>query len=261
MPSPPKKSKVSKSKGLGLPILTQMFCPFGMLGKGSFGEVQKVCFSPETPNSPLVAVKIVRAGKLTPKILRKESENFGSPGCAEGVAMMGEDGTYYGFSSIATPLSDMKKIGAEMLESIIWMTKDAIMAALKGVVYDCKPENLGFIPKGTASVCTGKDGQPLVGEPTQEDKVVFIDLGMIDSPEEADKDFNPLLDDEVMESDKEQTKFRNFKCEMMEALLRNQFEVQPQDELKIVAKICTEFEYRYAGGCERYQAEFSEMLF
>jgi hypothetical protein len=235
----------------------------GLLGKGSFGEVHSVCFSPPagspsgTPNSPPIAVKIVKSGKVVPKALKEEAESFNSPGCAQGVAMQGDDETYYGFSSIATPLSKMTEIGAEMLHAVIKMMKPTIMAVPIGVVYDCKPENLGFIPKGTPTVKVGPDGQPCVSNFTDKDQVVFIDIGIIRSPDEADKNFNPLLDDEALETKEQQANFRKFKCEVMEALLRNKFAKMPQDQKQIVANICTKYGWRYAGG-QQYQPDFQE---
>lgn len=258
MPSPPKKPKVSKTKAtLGLPILsTPLF--FGrVLGKGSFGEVQEV----RLPNSPLfVAVKSVKPGKLSAKILREEAANFGSPGCANGFALGGEDGTYYGFSSIAIPLNNMHEVGRENLESVIDLTKKAILTAPIHVIYDAKPENFGFIPQGTSTVTVDENGQPCVGPLTTADKVEIIDLGRIESPEEADKFFNPLLDDEAMETEKAEILFRKFKCDMMEALLRNQFSEIQDDDKQIVADICTKFGYRYAGG-EQYQAQAQQLQF
>jgi len=260
MPSPPKKMK-SKSNAnlksnkagdsLELPILrTQLF--FGkVLGKGSFGEVSEV----RLPGSPLlVAVKIVKPGKLPAKILRAEAANLGSPGCAKGVPMAGEDGTYYAFSSIAKPLNE---IGAANLESVVQKTKDAILAAPIEVVYDAKPENFGFIPCGTPTVQKDENGQPMVGPLTTEDKVKIIDLGSSSSPEDADAVYNPLLDDEAMVTEEAKITFRKFKCGMMEALLRNQFADMPQDKNQIVADICTKYGWRYAGGT-KYQPEIQE---
>lgn len=268
MPSPPKKkkgSKGSKAATLGLPILTKMLVFLGLLGKGSFGEVQQICFPPPpgspcgTPCSPPIAVKIVKSGgKMTSKDLRKEAANLGSPGCASGVAMKGENETYYEFSSIATPLSQMLKIGAEMLESVIEMTKDAIMAAPIGVVYDCKPDNLGLVTKGTHKVTLDVDGQPCVGNATDKNEVVFIDIGDIDDPESADRNFNPLLDEEAMKKDGEELKFRQFKCDMMELLLRNQLAVVPSDEKIIVANLCKNYDYAYAAGTSCQEMMSSE---
>ncbi len=258
MPSPPKKMK-SKSKSnankaagfLELPILSTPLSFGDRLGKGSFGKVYEVCL----PDSPLlVAVKVVKSGKLPAKMLRAEADNFGSPGCAKGVPMVGEDGTYYAFSSIAKPLTE---IGAEDLESVIQKTKDAISAAPIEVVYDVKPKNFGFIPRGTPTVQKDENGQPMVGPLTTEDKVEIIDLGSCASPEDADASFNPLIDDEAMDTEEAKLKFRKFKCEMMEALLRNKFAEMPEDEKWIVADICTKYCYRYAGG-EQYQPDFKE---
>ena len=247
IPSPPKKKKVSKS--MELSILTQTLIFLGLLGTGSFGEVHRVCFSFESGVSPHIAVKIVKPGKVSTKALIAEAENLkGSPGCARGVAMRGEDGTYYGFSSIAIPLSNIKEIGAEMLEAVIEMTKAAIMASPIGVVFDCKPANLGFVKKGTPIVEVGADGQPYVSGYTLIDQVVFIDLGITWSPEEADKDFNPLIDDEDIQSPEAQLTFRKFKCKIMDALLCNHFVQNPRNEKEIVAEICSEFKYQYAAG-------------
>ena len=267
MPSPPKKRKgSSKPATLGLPILTQMLVFLGLLGKGSFGEVHRVCFSPPagspsgTPNSPPIAVKIVKPGKVGAKALKEEAANFGSPGCSQGVAMQGDDETYYGFSSIATPLSKMTEIGAEMLHAVIKMMKPAIMDAPIGVVYDCKPENLGFIPKGTPTVKVGADGQPCVGDLTEEDQVVFIDIGMIRSPEDADKNYNPLIDDEGMKTDEAKLTFREFKFEIMEALLRNQFAFNPRKDCEIVADGCNKYKYTYAAGGRDQQSELLHLF-
>jgi len=74
------------------------------------------------------------------------------------------------------------------------------------------------------------------------------DLGNSGSPEEADGNFNPLLDDDAVETKDEQLKFREFKCEMMEALLWNKFAQHPQEENLIVAIECTKRGWSYARG-------------
>jgi hypothetical protein len=232
------------------------------LGAGSFGTVDEVALLPP-PGSPLgtlcsppVAMKVVKQSERQgPKKLRGEAANVGSPGCASGVAATCEKGNLYLFTPIAIPLSNMHLIGATFLEEVIRMTKEAIMKALLSVVFDCKPDNLGFVPLGTTTVLADENGQPCAGPPTDANSVVFLDLGNCGSPEEADKLFNPLLDDDALLTVKEQTNFREFKCEMMEALLRNQFAGLPQDEKFIVARICTTYGWRYAGG-QQYQPEF-----
>jgi hypothetical protein len=258
MPSPPKKMKKKATKlpaTLKLaPILRKTISFVKLLGKGSFGKVYEVTL----PDSPLsVAMKYIRSGTLTAKMLRNETANFGSPGCANGVAMADENGTYYAFSEIAIPLNRMREIGFENLESVIQMTNDALMNAPINVVYDAKPENLGFIPKGTLTVERDENEQPCGGLLTSQNQVKIIDCGCIESPEEADKVFNPLLDDDDIKTQDAQNLFRKFKCEMMEALLRNQFAEIPKDEKLIVSYYCTQYGWRYAGG-QQYQPEFQE---
>jgi len=248
----------------GLPILIVLWKLIANLGAGSFGTVDAVAFSPPPGSppgmldSPQVAMKVVKQSERQgPKKLRGEAANVGSPGCASGVAATCEKGNLYFFTPIAIPLSEMHRIGATMLEEVIRMTKDAIMKALLSVVFDCKPDNLGVVLEGTPTVVADENGQPCAGPPTDANSVVFLDLGNCGSPEEADKLFNPLLDDDALLTLEEQTKFREFKCEMMEALLRNKFAKIPQDQKQIVAGICTKYGWSYAGG-EEFQPEFKE---
>lgn len=253
--SPPKirRFNVENLKNsLKLPILEKTLSFGNMLGKGSFGKVYEV----KLPGSPLsIAVKVVEAGNMSAKALRQEANSFGSPGCPEGVPFAGEDGTYYAFSSIAIPFD---RIDVEKLESVVKMTKEAMVTLDNKKLYDAKPENFGFIPRGTPTVQKDENGQPMVGPLTTEDQVVLLDMSEHKSPEDADGIFNPLLDDEALETKEQQAIFRKFKCEMMEALLRNQFADSPEDEKKIVAGICTKFGYRYAGGAQ-YQPDFLEI--
>jgi hypothetical protein len=193
------------------------------------------------------------------KALLAEAANVGSPGCASGVATTCKEGHLYLFTPVAIPLTKMYRIGATLLEEVIRMTKKAIMEAPLSVVFDCKPDNLGFVPSGTTTVVADKNGQPCAGPPTDANLVVFLDLGNCGSPEEADKNFNPLLDDEAVETKEQQTKFREFKFEMMEALLRNQFADSREDEKRIVANLCTKYGWAYAGG-EQYQNQEAQQL-
>jgi hypothetical protein len=257
IPSPPKKIKSNMTKvadTLGLPILRIPLVFGNLLGRGSFGEVREV----RLPNSPLyIAMKSVQPGKLPAKMLRYEADNFGLPGCAHGVPMGGSDGEYYVFLSICIPLNKMNQIGFENLEYVVKMTNDAIGMAPINVVFDAKPENFGFIPRGTPTVERDENGQPCVGPLTSSDDVTIFDMGIILSPDEADKAFSPLLDDDDLLTEEQQTNFRNFKCEMMEALLRNQFADVPEEQMLIVARICTKYGWRYAGG-QKYQPDFSD---
>ena len=248
----------------GLVILSISTKWIADLGTGSFGIVDEVVFEPPsgfppgTQCSPTVAMKTALQSELQgPKALRAEAANVGSPGCASGVAATCKKGNLYLFTPVATPLSKMHRIGVTMLEEVIRMTKEAIMKAPLSVVFDCKPDNLGFVPSGTTTVVADENGQPCAGPPTDANSVVFLDLGNCGSPEEADKDFNPLLDDEAVETKEQQTKFREFKFEMMEALLRNQLADSPEDEKRIVAKLCTKNGWYCACG-PQYQSEFQE---
>ena len=251
----------------GLPILAVFWNWNANLGAGSFGTVDKVVFRPPpgsplgTPCSPPVAMKkVTQSPQQGPKTLLGEAANVGSQGCASGVAMTDESGYLYLFTSIATPLSQMRQIGFELLEQVILMMKDSIMKAPLSVVFDCKPGNLGLVRKGEATVIADANGQPCAGPVTDSDSVVFLDLGNCPSPEEADKNFNPLLDDQDLETEEQQAKFREFKCEMMENLLRNQFADVPEDDKVIVARICTKYNWTYAGG-EQHQAQVQKLRF
>lgn len=242
-----------------LPILQVVWSFICFLGAGSFGTVDKVVFPPPpgspqgTPSSPPVAMKTVRhSPKQGSEALRAEAANVGSPGCASGVATTNHDGDLIIFTSVAVPLSSMHLIGDTLLEDVVRMTKDAIMKAPLSVVFDCKPGNLGFVCKGEATVIADVNGQPCAGPVTDSNSVVFLDLGKCHSPEEADKNFNPLLDDEELQTEKQQAIFREFKCKMMEALLRNQFADMPEDERVTVARICKQYDWAYAGG-QQYQ--------
>ena len=251
----------------GLLILAVTWKWIANLGAGSFGTVDKVVFQPPpgsplgTPCSPPVAMKTVtQSPKQGPKTLLGEAANVGSPGCAFGVAVTNDDGDLFIFTSVATPLSQMRQIGFELLEQVILMMKDSIMKAPLPVVFDCKSENIGLVRKGEATVIADANGQPCAGPVTEFDSVVFLDLGNCSSPEEADKNFNPLLDDQDLETEEQQVKFREFKFEMMEALLRNQFADVPEDEKVIVARICTKYSWAYAAGVQ-HQARAQKLRF
>jgi hypothetical protein len=264
--APPAPSKQKKAKFRtaddttsyalnGLVVLKVTWRLICNLGAGSFGTVDKIVFESDidspsgTQCSPEVAMKkIVNSLKQGPKGLLKEAANLGKSGCASGVAATDDQGNLYIFTSVAIPLTQIYCLGRQILDQIIVMTKSAIMNAPLLVVYDCKPANLGLVQKGTTTVVADPNGQPCAGPLTDVDSVVFLDLGNCGSPEEADGNFNPLLDDDAVETEDEQLKFRQFKCEMMEALLWNQFAQHPDEEKMIVAKICTKYEYSYARG-------------
>lgn len=272
-PFKPKLKRSSTSDGpeepqsnalLGLPILVVLWNWIVNLGTGSFGTVDKVVFRPHlgslpgTPSSPPVAMKTVKQSpKQGPKALSEEAANVGLPGCASGVATTNDDGDLVIFTSVAVPLSKMGQIGSQLLEEIISLMRISIREGPLGVILDLKLENLGFIPEGTATVVPDEKGQPSIGPPTQKKQVVILDLGNFLDAEDTDATCGVFLEEKDLMTVEQQTKFRVFKFEVMEALLRNQFAEMPEDEKWIVAFICTKYHYRYAGG-QQYQPEFSQ---
>jgi len=271
-PSAPSKQKKAKSRMdseetndtisyalKGLVILEVNWRLICNLGAGSFGTVDKVVFQPPINSQPGISFlpefamkKLVMSPKQGPNGLLREANNLGKPGCASGVATTDYQGNLFIFTSVAIPLTQILSLGIQILDEIIVMTKSAIMEAPLSVVYDCKPDNLGFVQKGTTTIVADINGQPCAGPLTDLDSVVFLDIGNCGSPEEADGNFNPLLDDDALETEEEQLTFRQFKCEMMETLLRNQFAEHPEEEKIIVAMICTKYDYSYAR-CQQAQ--------
>ena len=248
----------------GLPILAVVWSFICSLGAGSFGMVDKVVFPPlpgsppGTPCSPPVAMKTVRQSpKQGPKALLAEAANVGLPGCASGVATTNDDGDLIIFTSVAVPLSKMGQIGSQLLKEIISLMRISIRKGPLRVILDLKLENLGFIPEGTATVIPDEKGQPSIGPPTQEKKVVILDLGIFLDAEDTDATYGVFLEEKDLMTVEQQANFRNFKFEVMEALLRNKFAEMPEDEKWIVARICTKYRYRYAGG-QQYQPDFQE---
>jgi hypothetical protein len=246
----------------GLPILAVFLNWIINLGIGSFGTVDKVVFPPPsgsppgTPCSLPVAMKTVSlSSKQGPKALLAEAANLGSPGCASGVAVTNNDGKLIIFTSVAVPLSKMRKIGSQLLEEIISLMGISIMMAPFGVILDLKLENLGLVSKGTATVVPDENGQPSIGPNTTENEVLVLDLGKFFDPEDTDATYGVFLEEHDLRTVEEKTKFRVFKYEMMEALLRNQCAEIQEDEKWLVAGICTKFGYRYAGGAQ-YQPNF-----
>jgi hypothetical protein len=247
---------------LGLPILAVFWNWIVNLGTGSFGTVDKVVFRPPSGSppgtlcSPPVAMKTVKPSpKQGPKALLEEASHIGSQGCAPGVAVTNDDGDLIIFTSVAVPLSKMRKIGSQLLEEIISLMGISIMMAPLQVILDLKLDNLGFVPKRTATVIPDQKGQPSIGPNTTENNVLVLDLGNFLDAEDTDATYGVFLEEHDLVSVKQQTNFRKFKFEVMEALLRNQNATKPKDEKPIVARICTNFGYRYAGGVQ-YQPEF-----
>jgi hypothetical protein len=244
----------------GLVLLEVPLKSIDYLGTGSFGTVDKVVFlsPPGTPCSPPVAMKTVRQSERQgPKALRAEAANLGLEGCASGVAATNNDGDLIIFTSVATPLSHIRKIGLDFLEEVIRLMKSAVFLAPLRVILDLKLENLGFIPEGTATVVPDEKGQPSIGPLTKEKKVVILDLGNFLDAEDTDATYGVFLEEKDLMTVEQQANFCNFKFEVMEALLRNQFADMPEDKKWIVARICDKYGWRYAGG-QQYQPDFQE---
>jgi len=234
-----------------LPVLEDedFFEIFELLGRGSFGTVYRIQFKSDL--SSFAMKKVMPGGPATPKDLVAEAKNFGADGCIHGVGMTKIDGTYLAFSTIAVPLSGMM-INQENIEQIIHLTCEALMKAPKSVIYDANLDNMGFVKMGTLTVVLSEDGLPCAGPLTEEDNVYIIDIGNIDSPEDANRKYTALISSEQMESEEDIMKFRKFKCDMMTALLCNKIQEFSEDEFDIVAKICCNYDYQYACG-ERFK--------
>ena len=257
-PKKPTKKKVSKIIP-GLPILddSQMDMKIDIcrkIGSGSFGNVYQIQLKSHTGISdveaPYFAMKIIPPGERTCyKDLIAEASNFGKDGCIPGFAMSKSDGTYLGFSPIAEPLSQ-KIIHSGNIEKILKLTYEAIMNAQIQVVNDVNMENMGYISKGTPTIILDENGFPCEGPPISRDIVRIIDLGDCEAPEDANPIYTALISVENMIEQDDINKFRKFKFEMMEALLKNKIlpiSQQLSHEM-IVSEICRKYKYQYAKG-------------
>lgn len=255
-PPPEQPRKLPKPKPIpGLPVLdddkSKFYQIIGNLGKGSFGKVRKVQFT-GNPDSPSFALKIVGSGRASPKDLSVEGKNYGKPGCNHGVSMTTSDGTFMGFSSIATPLSDAV-VNSDNIDELISLTSDVLMTADISVVNDANPNNIGIIEPATPTVILGKDGLPCAGPPVLKRTVKIIDVGPVYEPENADPKFSAMISAEDMISEKDVIKYRKFKCDVMTAWLRNRLLAEPRNEYDIVREICKSeaYGYTYAAGNRR----------
>ena len=258
---PPPEQPRKPTKPKPIPKLTvldddkhEFYQIIGKLGKGSFGKVKKVELRSNTgnPDSPSFALKIVRRGRASPNDLSAEGQNYGKPGCNWGVAMTTCDGTFFGVSTLAKPLSEAY-ITAENIDEIIALTSEALMEADVTVVNDANPFNIGIIEPATPTVIFGQDGLPCAGPPVLKRMVKIIDVGPVYEPENADPKFSAMISAEDMKQEKDVMKYRRFKCDMMSALLRNRILVEPRNEYDIVREICKSetYGYTYAAGNRR----------
>jgi hypothetical protein len=239
-----------------------------LLGKGDFGTVSEVRLPniPGTPQSPPIAVKEIKFD--TPGVcstdLREEVKRLGSPGCVPGVACRTEESVKI-FMPLGVPLDklDFSKMTAEMLEWVIQSVKNICTKKLDiGLLADIKPQNFIFLPKGTATVIEDSEGQPCMGPLTENDEVVYCDLGSVDPTSGGTKKYGVLP---LVESDAERAEFesklRTFKETMMEALIRDAANPSGKPVEEIVAE-CVPEGLAYASGAakkEQYQAQ--QLLF
>jgi hypothetical protein len=255
-PKKPTKKKVSKIIP-GLPVLDDLQMDMKIdicknIGSGSFGNVYQIRLKDHLgkPKSPYFAMKIILPGERTcHKDLIAEASNFCKDGCIPGFAMSKSDGTYLGFSPIAEPLSQ-KIIHSGNIEKILKLMHEAIMNAQIQVVNDVNMQNMGYISKGTPTIVLDENGFPCEGPPISRDIVRIIDLGECEAPEDANPLYTALIPVENMIEQDDINKFRKFKFEMMDALLRNKIlpiSQQVSHEI-IVSEICKKYEYQYAKG-------------
>jgi hypothetical protein len=257
--SSPRKIQKDVPKGIpGIPFLsTTLVKILTVIGKGSFGIVSEACFLPQsgsivgTPDSPLIAVKVVHFDKwVSKRDLAEEADRLGSPGCVPGYAFMNmTDNTYMAFmpKGISFDKINFKNMTKEILEHVITMTKEAIMIASFPVIPDIKPANMMVLPAGTPTVVKNLDGQPDIGPETIKDTVVVCDLGSCDPIDGGDPLYSVLPDDKDMKKPDFDLKLRNFKALMMEALIRNAYEPSGKTIQEIVAPLCP---WNYAGGVQ-----------
>jgi len=251
-----KASKKPADPIKGLPVLPNGFEPkiAGKLGEGSFGKVFQVRFpGDDTSSYAMKVVEVVPGGRSSPIDLRIEASNYGSPKCNFGFGMSSSNGSqYFGFSCIAEPL-DNAPITPENIEEIDSKTRDAIMGANFGLITDASLGNMGIVRAGTPTPILGEDGLPCAGSIVEQDKVVIIDGGEFDSPNDCNGKYGALFDEDAMNSLEAQLKYRRFKCDVVSALLRNRLLPEPRNEYDIVREICNSelYGYTYAAGDRR----------
>jgi hypothetical protein len=230
-----------------------------LLGKGDFGTVSEVRLPnpPGTPQSQPIAVKKIKF--QTPGAcstdLQDEVKRLSSPGCVTGVAFRTEESM-----EILMPLGvpfeslDFSKMTKEMLEWVIQSVKDICMNKLDiGLLADIKPQNFIMILKGTATVVKDDKGQPRMGPPTEHDEVVYCDLGSVDPTSGGTKIYGVLPSESEAEKPDFETKLRNFKANIMKALIANAVNQSGKTVEQIVAPLVPQ-EWAYAAG-EQHQAQ------
>lgn len=250
-----------------LPLLKLMFMTFcsKIIGKGDFGTVREVRLPnpPGTPESPPIAVKEIDFD--TPGVcsrdLQDEVKRLGSPGCISGVACRTDESVQI-FMPLGIPLDklDFSKMSLKMLEWVIKSVKDICMLKLDlGLLADIKPANFVIITKGTATVVKDSEWQPCMGPLTQQDEIVYCDLGTVDPTSGGTKKYGVLPPESEAEKPDFETKLHNFKATMMEALIRDAANPSGKTVEQIVAPLVPP-EWFYAAGVQ-HQAQAQQLRF
>lgn len=184
--------------------------PGNKIGEGSFCSVYEC----KTPDGSVVLKKTPIGGKsnkLIPlKEVNEEVRAYGTPGCIHGVPYQNGD-VLEAIVPWANPLNKLVIEQPELLKQLWNMIEEAIMVAPIGVVVDCKPENMGYIPAGSIYPVL-VDGS-IKWSKTEEEMVVFIDLNHIS----GDGDGNWAL----FVEDPSDEMLRNFKVEIMRQWIEN----------------------------------------
>jgi hypothetical protein len=155
---------------------------------------------------------------------------------------------------------DFSKMTTKMLDWVIQSVKDICMMVDFDVVADLKLANLIFLPGGTATVVKDAEGQPCMGPPTEFDDIVVCDLGTVDPTSGGTKKYGVLPPESDAKQPGFEARLRQFKATMLEALIRDAANPSGKTIEQIVADICTQFRFRYAGG-EQHQAQAQQLRF
>jgi hypothetical protein len=154
---------------------------------------------------------------------------------------------------------DFSKMTAEMLELVIQSVKYICMMVHFYVVADLKLQNLIFLQDGTPTVVKDAEGQPCMGPPTQFDQIVVCDLGTVDPTSGGTKKYGVLPPESDAKQPDFETRLRQFKATMLEALIRDAANPSQKPVEEIVAS-CVPEGWAYAAG-EQHQARAKQLRF
>lgn len=208
-PPTPARGKQVVPKGItgvfqGVPFGTPPRGP--PIGSGAFASAYQC----QSPSGPVVSKDTcIGIGKhcVCPKDAGKEASYYGEDGCAPGICYQ-HDGAIHGLMPLAKPLNELPNPELQRLWAQI---KDSIEKAPIGVVRDCKPDNMGLVPSGSAFPVL-KNGA-LEWRKTTAEMVVFIDLNHIEG--DGDGNWALLIDDPSDQM------MRDFKVALMAEWIQN----------------------------------------